>query len=35
MRFCTPTQGEHGIPYVVPTLMTLTNVKTSLFNPVV
>jgi len=25
MRFCTPTQGEHGISYVVPTLMTLTN----------
>jgi hypothetical protein len=25
MRFCTKTEGEHGFPYVVPTLMTLTN----------
>jgi len=25
MRFCTPTQGEHGFPYLLPTLMTLRN----------
>jgi hypothetical protein len=25
MRFCTKTEGEHGFPYLVPTLMTLTN----------
>ena len=25
MRFCTKTEGEHGFPYLLPTLMTLRN----------
>ena len=35
MGFCTRSQGEHGFPYLRPTLLTLRSVKSALFTPVV
>ena len=35
MGFCTQSEGEHGFPYLRPTLLTLRSVKSALFTPVV